>query len=132
MHIGNYEIVWPGLIGALPFIFVFIIFPGLLIYGIFKYTRLSPAKKILLMPICLVGPTILTELWSLLLSLSGFFQIGSIERGNRSMTWHEVYNLFGHNSCYIWSIITGIVIYNVFIYLKRQYKECDMLSRGRP
>ena len=111
MQVGNttVEFVWPGLLDGFPAIALLIIMPLLLICGCFRYTKLSLLKKFCLIPLALVGPLLMSSLWPLILSLSGFLRVASVHE-QRRVNWTEASNIFGHHSIYVWTVLTFIAV----------------------
>lgn len=115
MQVGDttVEFVWPGLLDGFPGIALLIIMPLILIYGYFRFTNLSLLKKVCLIPLALIGPMLMSSLWPLALSLSGFLRVASAHE-QRRVNWTEASNIFGHHSIYVWTVLTFIAVLTVF------------------
>lgn len=100
---------WPdSLFVAFPLVVVFVVLPAVLIYIVFARTNYRPWQKIALVPLCLVGPTVASALWPLLLKISGLIRATG---GDGSVPYAVVATgLFGDYSEYVWGGITTIVI----------------------
>lgn len=113
MQVGNLEIVWPGWFWAIPTLCVLIVLPSVLLFVLFKYSRIRLWKKALCVPACLLGPLFATSVWPLILSLTGVIRIGD-SAGGRSADWRETAELFGDYSVYVWMVPTCLAVYAVY------------------
>jgi hypothetical protein len=122
MQIGNknVELVWPGLFYAGPAILLFIVMPGFLIFALYKYSSASKLRKIAYVPLCILGPLVIYGLIPFLLSIVGFFRVtdsGIFE------TYVAFSTIFGDYSNYVWTLLTGVVVYGICRYLKKHEKK---------
>jgi len=101
------EFVWPGLIGAIPFLLIAVIIPAQLIFLVFKYSRISNLKKCLLVPVCIVIPLIVSSLLPLALKLSGIVGFTGSRDYQPPYTWYAT-EMFGEYTDYVWVIITTL------------------------
>jgi hypothetical protein len=113
MQVGNVEIVWPGWFWAIPTVCVLIVLPSILLFVLYKYSRIRFWKTALCVPACLLGPLFATSVWPLIISLTGVIRIGD-SAGGRPANWRETAELFGDYSVYVWMVPTGLVVYAVY------------------
>ena len=121
MQIGNknIELVWPGLLHAIPAILLFIVMPCFLIFALYKYSSTSKLRKIAYTPLCILGPFVIWGLIPLLLSI-GFFQVSD---SGLFETYVALSTIFGDYSNYVWTLLTSFVVYGIYKYLKKNQKE---------
>jgi len=120
MQIGNknIEFVWPGLFHGTPGILLVIVMPCFLIFALYRYTSVSKLRKIAYTPLCILGPFLLSTLFPLLISTSGFIQVSNSDAFERYVA---IATLFGDYSNYVWTLLTSFVVYGIYIKLKKDY-----------
>lgn len=120
MRIGNYELIWPGTVEAIPGILLFLILPAALAYSILRHSAFSVSRRVLLILPALIAPYLLALLFPLLLSLSGMFRVSSPNGEDRSQTWMEVYGTFGRYSGHVWSALSAVAVYWIYMAFRRK------------
>lgn len=100
---------WPdSFFIAFPLVVVFVVLPAVLIYIVFTRTNCRMWQKILLVPLCVVSPTVASALWPLFLKTSGL--IGATGEDGSVPYAVVATGLFGDYSEYVWGGITTIVV----------------------
>lgn len=103
---------WPGFFLTFPAVILLFVLPAVLIYVVFARTSLKLWVKVLLIPICLIAPLLATELWPLLIKVSGF--VGATG-GDGTLSYTEIATkLFGDYSDYVWGGITTILVLLIY------------------
>jgi len=100
---------WPdSFFIAFPLFVVFVVLPAVLIYIVFARTNYRKWQKLLLVPLCVVGPTVASALWPLFFKISGLIKATG-EDGSVPYVVAAT-GLFGDYSEYVWGAMTTIVV----------------------
>lgn len=105
MERAQIEFVWPGFADAIPMIVIGVVLPAWLIYVVFRYTRLRAVWKLLLIPVSVIAPFIVSLLWPLIIKLSGLVKFTGPGNYDAPYTWYAN-ELFGDYSAYVWATMT--------------------------
>ena len=122
MQIGNknVELVWPGLFDAAPAILLFVVMPSFLIYGLFKYSSASKLRKVAYIPLCILGPFLISGLIPLAIALSGFYQVSDgVKVAGVFERYSSLSTIFGIYSNYVWTLFASFVVYGIYNHLKK-------------
>lgn len=111
------EFHWPSIFFAPPLIIVGVVLPAWLLTLVFRYGKLSTPKKLLLVPVCIVGPFLSMLFWPLVLQLSGLIRI-TPDGSPVSYLW-VANELFGDWSEYVWVGISTVVAFIIHYILNR-------------
>lgn len=109
MERAQIEFVWPGFPDAIPMIVIGVLLPAWLIYVVFRYTRLRVVWKLLLIPVSVIAPFIVSLLWPLIIKLSGLVKFTGPGDYDAPYTWYAN-ELFGDYSAYVWATLTTFTI----------------------
>ncbi len=126
MIIGNtkIEIVWPGWFLGTPGLLLMIAMPCVLLFALYKYTSISKVRKIAFTPFCILGPFLIYSLWPLLLSLSHFVMVSAPD-GTTRANYSTMANLFGVYSEYVWTLLTGVIVYMIYLSLRKKSQRLN-------
>lgn len=128
MNESQLEFVWPAPADAIPILLAFVVLPVWLISTIFKYTRSSLLKKVLLVPVCLVAPLLLSAFWPLALKLSGIIQFTGSGDYQPPYSWYAN-ELPGRYSDYVWVGLTTTVTWVFHAVLKSNSSPSQLKTR---
>ncbi len=103
------EFVWPWQPDVIPALLIFIVLPGWLVWLVFKYTSLSRWKKALLLPVCLIAPLLVTELWPFIMKTSEIIKFTGPGNYQPPYSWYR-HELFGRFSEFVWVSVTVLAI----------------------
>ena len=106
MESTNLEFYWPGFIDALPVIVVMVALPIWLLWLLFWRTSLPKGRKWILVPLCILGPSLSALLWPLILRMFIFTTDGQ----KADYFWVGT-ELFGRWSEYVWGGLTTLAVY---------------------
>lgn len=129
MQVGNIEIVWPGWFWAIPTLCVLVVLPSVLLFLVFKYSRMPAWRKALLVPACVLGPLFATSLWPLIISLSGLVRVGGATASRRA-DWRTTADLFGDYGVYLWTVVTCFVVYAIYMRTRVRHQRLEGLLEG--
>ncbi|HEX20111.1 MAG TPA: hypothetical protein ENG78_04760 [Acidiferrobacteraceae bacterium] len=111
---------------ALPVIVVLVILPVILLIVLFRRTKYKTWLKIVLTPVCLLGPVAATTAWPLLIHLSG---VVGATGGDGKVTYDIIATkIFGDYSEYVWGGITTIIVF--LIYRKTGLKSTSETNKA--
>ena len=119
------EFHWPSLFFAPPLIVVGVVLPAWLLILVFRYGKLSTLKKLLLVPVCIIGPFLWMLFWPLVLQLSGLIRM--TPDGSPAPYLWVANELFGDWSEYVWVGITTAVFFIIHYILNRNNYRSVMI-----
>lgn len=111
------EFHWPSIFFAPPLIVVGVVLPAWLLILVFRYGKLSTFRKLLLVPVCIVGPFLSMLFWPFVLQLSGLVRI--TPDGSPAPYLWVANELFGDWSEYVWVSISTVVVFITHYILNR-------------
>ena len=111
------EFYWPGFFFAFPVMVVGIVLPMWLFFLVFRYTKLSTIKKVLLIPACIIGPFLSMLFWPLILQLSGIIKM-TPDGASPPYLW-VANELLGDWSEYVWVGISTVVVFIIHNIIKK-------------
>ena len=111
----HFDIIWPGWFLGTPGLLMMLVYPSILLFALFEYASMPLKRKFLYVPLCLIGPFLITGLLPIPVT---FFVTAS--NSTAFENYQAVAMMFGDFSNYVWTILTGGIVYAIYSFIKKR------------